>query len=147
MTQETLQEILIKQLCQVETLNELLHIEYQILNAGKIDLLRLNEVTEKKQYWLTALRYNDEKRIASGEQYGFLPPYQQDKVLAPIWQKIESQIKQLYQANSHNGLLLKQHMQINQEQLTFLKKRHSPALYGEHGQTENIVASGYQVKI
>ena len=63
------------------------------------------------------------------------------------WQKIEALIKQFYQRNSQNGLLLKQHMQINQQQLTFLKKRHSPALYGEHGQTENVVASGYQVKI
>lgn len=147
MTQETLQEILIEQLSQVETLNELLHIEYQLLNAGKVDLLRLNEVTEKKQYWLTALRHSEQKRITSSEQCGSAPPYQQDTTLATIWQKIEPQIKQLYQRNRQNGLILKQHMQLNQEQLGFLKKRHSPALYGEHGQTENIVASGYLVKI
>lgn len=147
MAQDTLQEILIEQLSQLETFNELLNIEYQLLNAGKVDLLRLNEVTEKKQYWLTALRHSDEKRIASSKQCDSLPPYQQDKELASIWQKIEPLIKQLYQRNSQNGLLLKQHMQINQQQLTFLKKHHSPALYGEHGQTENVVASGYQVKI
>ncbi|WP_290608427.1 hypothetical protein [Arsenophonus sp. ENCA] len=47
MTQQTLQEILIEQLSQLETLNELLNIEYQLLIAGKVDLLRLNEVTEK----------------------------------------------------------------------------------------------------
>lgn len=146
MTQETLQEILIEQLSQVETLNELLHIEYQILNAGKVDLLRLNEVTEK-QYWLTALHHSEQKRITSSQQCSSAPPYQQDTALAAIWQKIEPQIKQLHQRNSQNGLILKQHMQLNQEQLRFLKKRHSPALYGEHGQTENIVASGYQVKI
>lgn len=147
MTQETLQQILIKQFSQLETLNVLLDIEYQLLNAGKVDLLRLNAVTEKKQYWLTALRYSEEKRLASSEQAGFSPPYQQDKTLAIIWQKIEPQIKQLYERNSQNGQLLEQHMQINQEQLAFLKKHHSPALYGEQGQTENAIASGYQVKI
>lgn len=147
MTQQTLQEILIEQLSQLETLNELLNIEYQLLIAGKVDFLRLNEVTEKKQYWLTALRHSDEKRITCSQQGNCLPPYQQDKTLASIWQKIELQIKHLYQHNSQNGLLLKQHMQINQEQLTFLKKRHSPTLYGEHGQTENVVASGYRIKI
>ncbi|MDR5610739.1 MULTISPECIES: flagellar export chaperone FlgN [unclassified Arsenophonus] len=147
MIQQTLQEILIEQLSQLETLNELLNIKYQLLIAGKVNLLRLNEVTEKKQYWLTALHHSDEKRITCSQQGNCLPPYQQDKTLAPIWQKIELQIKHLYQHNSQNGLLLKQHMQINQEQLTFLKKRHSPALYGEHGQTENVVASGYRIKI
>ncbi|WP_147392332.1 flagellar export chaperone FlgN [Arsenophonus endosymbiont of Aleurodicus floccissimus] len=68
MNQQTLQEILIEQVSQLETLNELLNIEYQLLIAGKVDLLRLNEVTEKKQYWLTALRHSDEKRITCSQQ-------------------------------------------------------------------------------
>ncbi|HGJ5875291.1 MAG TPA: flagella synthesis protein FlgN [Arsenophonus sp.] len=127
-TPDTLQQILIKQLSQLETLNELLYIEYQLLNAGKVDLLRLNDVTEKKQYWLTVLSHSEEQRITSSAQCGCPLPYQQDNALAPIWQKIEALIKQLYQINSQNGLLLKQHMQINQQQLTFLKKCHSPTL-------------------
>ena len=40
-------QILIEQLSQLETLNELFYIEYQLLNAGKVDLLCLNDVTEK----------------------------------------------------------------------------------------------------
>ncbi|RDK96767.1 flagella synthesis protein FlgN [Enterobacillus tribolii] len=113
------------------TLGEVLTQEQEQLCAGRIDAVRLQSCTQRKETLLATLRHLDTRRRGDSE---IPPPYEDHPALSARWQAIRELTQRLQHMNQHNGRLLEQHLQRNQEMLGTLRGRHGPSLYGPDGQ-------------
>lgn len=73
---EELRQTLDLQLSQLNTIAGILRAEQQLLCAGSIDINKLHEITEQKNFVLTALGHTDQKRQILSKQVGIDRPYQ-----------------------------------------------------------------------
>lgn len=124
---DTLEEIF----AALNSLGEVLAQEQEQLCAGRIDAVRLQSCTQRKETLLATLRHLDVRRRSEG---GDAAPYGEHPALASLWHSISQLTERLQNLNQHNGRLLEQHLQRNQEALGVLNGRHGPSLYGPDGQ-------------
>lgn len=117
----------------LHSLVQIMHEEQQQLAAGKLDSHHLQRITEDKSALLTTLRYLDEMRSSGEQQMRLAAPYPRDRQLGERWQAIQTLTGRLSDSNRHNGLLLRQHQQLNDAALQVLKPHHSQAFYGPDG--------------
>ncbi|MBI6246721.1 flagellar export chaperone FlgN [Proteus mirabilis] len=144
---EELRQTLDLQLSQLNTIAGILRTEQQLLCAGSIDINKLHELTEQKNFVLTALGHTDQKRQILSKQVGIDRPYQGQPFLADLWGQLVDLTEELKHLNQHNGLLLEQHITRNSETLHFLQKNHSPTLYGADGQAQRSILAGRKIQI
>ncbi|HEJ9439978.1 TPA: flagellar export chaperone FlgN [Proteus mirabilis] len=144
---EELRQTLDLQLSQLNTIAGILRAEQQLLCAGSIDINKLHEITEQKNFVLTALGHTDQKRQILNKQIGIDRPYQGQPFLADLWGQLVDLTEELKHLNQHNGLLLEQHITRNSETLHFLQKNHSPTLYGADGQAQRSILAGRKIQI
>ena len=103
---EELRQTLDLQLSQLNTIAGILRAEQQLLCAGSIDINKLHELTEQKNFVLTALGHTDQKRQILSKQVGIDRPYQGQPFLADLWGQLVDLTEELKHLNQHNGLLL-----------------------------------------
>lgn len=144
---EELRQTLDLQLSQLNAIAGILRAEQQLLCAGTIDINALHEITEQKNFVLSALGHTDQQRHIQSQQAGIDKPYDGHPFLSDLWIQIIDITAELKNLNHHNGLLLKQHISRNSESIEFLKKNHSPTLYGADGQAQHSLLAGRKIQV
>lgn len=144
---EELCQTLDLQLSQLNTIASILRVEQQLLCAGTINITALHEVTEQKNFVLAALGHTDQQRHQLSLQLGIEKPYEGQPLLSDLWTQIVEITAELQNQNQHNGLLLEQHITRNSEAIEFLKKNHSPSLYGADGHAQQTLLAGRKIQI
>lgn len=144
---EELRQTLDLQLSQLNTIAGILRAEQQLLCAGNIDINALHEVTEQKNFVLSALGHTDQQRHTLSLQAGVEKPYAGLPFLSDLWTQIIDITAELKYLNQHNGLLLDQHIARNSDAIRFLQKNHSPTLYGSDGQAQRSTLAGRKIQV
>ncbi len=110
--------------------------EQDLLSAGEVNAALLHRVTENKNEQLATLQYLDRQRESLEKDTGTSrPPYDDNPALNEQWLTIMDITEQLKQNNYRNGLLLAQHLVLNQQMLTMLEQHQTRRLlYGPDGQ-------------
>lgn len=144
---EELRQTLDLQLSQLNTIAGILRAEQQLLCAGTININALHEITEQKNFVLSALGHTDQQRHIQSQQLGINKPYNGHPFLSDLWAQIMDITAELKNLNHHNGLLLEQHISRNSETIRFLQKNHSPALYGADGQAQRSLLAGRKIQV
>lgn len=144
---EELRQTLDLQLSQLNTIAGILRSEQQLLCAGSIDINALHEITEQKNFVLSALGHTDQERHIQSLQAGIDKPYLGHPFLSDLWTQIMDITAELKDLNHHNGILLEQHISRNSDTIRFLQKNHSPTLYGSDGQAQRSLLAGRKIQI
>ncbi len=143
-----LQLVLEQQSAHLNSLSQTMAEEQCILSEGVIEANHLNRVTEKKTFLLSALDHAERKRRQLNETLKINTPYADHERLAVLWEQISQAIERIHDLNSHNRLLLDQHIELNSKAIAFLKSHHSPSLYGADGQARHHSAlSGHKISV
>ncbi|MEA9392610.1 flagellar export chaperone FlgN [Acerihabitans sp. TG2] len=110
--------------------------EQDLLSEGQVNAALLHRVTENKNEQLATLQYLDHQRESLEKLSGVSrPPYDDNPALKQQWQTIMDMTEQLKQHNYRNGLLLAQHLVLNQQMLSLLEQHQTQRrLYGPDGQ-------------
>jgi len=111
--------------------------EQDLLSAGQVNAALLHRVTENKNEQLATLQHLDNQRELLEKGAGAShPPYDDNPTLNEQWQTIMGITEQLKQNNYSNGLLLAQHLVLNQQMLSLLEQHQTRRrLYGPDGQS------------
>ncbi|WP_082918438.1 flagella synthesis protein FlgN [Proteus hauseri] len=144
---EELRQTLDLQLSQLNTIAGILRSEQQLLCAGSIDISALHEITEQKNFVLSALGHTDQQRHVQSQQAGIDKPYHGQPFLFDLWSQIMEITAELKSLNHHNGLLLERHISRNSDTIRFLHKNHSPSLYGSDGQAQRSLLAGRKIQV
>lgn len=145
---EELQQLLEQQVTHLTSLTQIMAEEQYILCKGFIDARDLHRVTERKDFLLSALSHSEQQRLNLSKELKIIAPYDKHPMLATLWQQIGETIIRVRDLNTHNGLLLTQHLDLNSKAIAFLKNHHSPSLYGSDGQAaRHSMLSGHKVQV
>ncbi|MBS9431245.1 flagella synthesis protein FlgN [Photorhabdus hainanensis] len=131
---DALQQLLEQQVTYLTSLTQTMAEEQRILCEGFIEARDLHQITERKNFLLSALSHSEQQRLNLSKALNIIAPYDKQPLLATLWQQIGKAVTQVRDLNTHNGLLLTQHLELNSQAIAFLKSRHSPSLYGSDGQ-------------
>ncbi|CDG21727.1 Flagella synthesis protein FlgN; believed to be export chaperone for FlgK, FlgL, FliJ, FlhA and FlgM [Xenorhabdus poinarii G6] len=143
-----LQFVLEQQSAHLNSLSQTMAEEQRILSGGVIEANHLNTRDGKKTFLLSALDHAERKRLQLNETLKINTPYADHKRLAVLWEQVSQSIERIRDLNSHNGLLLDQHIELNSKAIAFLKSHHSPSLYGADGQARHHSAlSGHKISV
>ncbi|WP_118984344.1 flagella synthesis protein FlgN [Photorhabdus sp. CRCIA-P01] len=145
---EELQQLFEQQVTYLTSLTQTMVEEQRILCEGFIEARDLHQVTERKNFLLSALSYSEQQRLNLSKALNIIAPYDKQPVLATLWQQIGKAVTQIRDLNTHNGLLLTQHLELNSQAIAFLKSHHSPSLYGSDGQAaRHSMLSGHRAQV
>ncbi|ABS47424.1 MULTISPECIES: flagella synthesis protein FlgN [Yersinia pseudotuberculosis complex] len=144
---ESLQTNLDQQLDLLESLTNVVAQEQQLLCSGRIQGWVLQGVTEQKSSILATLAYLDQTRITTETTANIQAPYPHMQALAERWQRLLQLTERLRYSNLHNGLLLQQHIEHNNQALAVLNTRHGQSLYGPDGQAKGANILGRKIGI
>ncbi len=113
--------------------------EQELLSAGQVNAALLHRVTENKNEQLATLQHLDRQREALAAASGAdQPPYDGHPSLRAQWQTIAQLTENLNHHNYRNGLLLAQHLLLNQQMLAMLEQHQTQRrLYGPDGQARS----------
>lgn len=111
--------------------------EQALLSAGQVNAALLHRVTEDKNEQLATLHHLDSQRERLAVETGAgQPPYADNRVLSRQWLQMLELTERLNQNNYRNGLLLAQHLMLNQQMLSMLEQHQTRRrLYGPDGQS------------
>jgi len=123
--------------------------EQDLLSAGEVNAALLHRVTENKNEQLATLQHLDRQRESLEKDAGASrPPYDDNPVLNEQWLTIMDMTEQLKQSNYRNGLLLAQHLVLNQQMLTMLEQHQTRRLlYGPDGQSCSGQVLGRKISV
>ncbi|MCA6219945.1 flagella synthesis protein FlgN [Photorhabdus antumapuensis] len=145
---EELQQLFEQQVTYLTSLTQTMVEEQRILCEGFIEARGLHQVTERKNFLLSALSHSEQQRLNLSKTLNVIAPYDKQPVLATLWQQIGKAVTQIRDLNTHNGLLLTQHLELNSQAIAFLKSHHSPSLYGSDGQAARLsMLSGHRAQV
>lgn len=144
---ERLQTNLDQQLELLESLTHVVAQEQQLLCSGRIHGIVLQGVTEQKSSILATLAYLDQTRLTTETTVDIQAPYTRIATLAERWQRVLQITETLRYSNLHNGLLLQQHIEHNNQALAILKTHHGKSLYGPDGHAKGANLLGRKIGI
>lgn len=137
-----LSEILDQMTVVLNDLKRVMDAEQQYLSVGHINGSQLQRITEEKSSLLATLDYLEQQRRA--EQDTLRSP---NHDVAERWKAITEQTQHLRDLNQHNGWLLEDQIERNQQALEVLKPHQEPTLYGANGQTSSAHRGGKKFSI
>ncbi|MBB2299651.1 flagella biosynthesis chaperone FlgN [Escherichia sp. 93.1447] len=135
-----LAEILDQMSAVLNDLKMVMEQELQHLSMGQINGSQLQRITEQKSSLLATLDYLEQLRRQ-------IPDAANSNDIAQCRQEITVKTQQLRQLNQHNGWLLEEQIERNQQALEMLKPHQEPTLYGANGQTSTPHRGGKKISI
>ena len=137
-----LSEILDQMTAVLNDLKTVMDAEQQQLSVGHINGSQLQRITEEKSSLLATLDYLEQQRRLEQD-----PQHSANNDVAERWKAITDKTQHLRDLNQHNGWLLEDQIQRNQQALEVLKPYQEPSLYGANGQPSSAFRGGKKFSI
>ena len=123
-------------------LKRVMDAEQAQLSAGFVNGIALQRITEEKSSLLATLDYLEQQRRLEQD-----PQHSANDDVAERWKAITDKTQHLRDLNQHNGWLLEDQIQRNQQALEVLKPYQEPSLYGANGQPSSASRGGKKFSI